>query len=233
MPYTKSVLCLAASWKRGGTCIAGKVYGSGRFHEWIRPVSDRQDEEISDDERLKDNGYLTDVLDIVDITFECSKPNGHQSENALIVKDRRWVHRRMLPFAHLHQAIDRPRDGLWLDGFSSGKGENDCIPSRHLDGVAGSLLLLQPDRVVVHFGKEEKDDGALKPTYRTTFELGGTLYNWAMTDRWVAKKLRGKPPGDYPVESALLCASLSEVMNDHAYKLAASVIVSGRSKLPR
>ncbi|WP_375233212.1 dual OB domain-containing protein [Pseudomonas syringae] len=39
MPHTLDMVCLANSWKHGGRCIAGKIYGGDRSGEWIRPVS--------------------------------------------------------------------------------------------------------------------------------------------------------------------------------------------------
>ena len=47
----KILVCLANSRKHNDRCVAGKVYESGQILEWIRPISSRQGEELSDLER--------------------------------------------------------------------------------------------------------------------------------------------------------------------------------------
>jgi hypothetical protein len=41
----KRLVCLANSRKSGGRCIAGRELLTGNLGEWIRPVSDRKNEE--------------------------------------------------------------------------------------------------------------------------------------------------------------------------------------------
>ncbi len=48
---TKRIVCLANSRKLQGRCIAGRELVSGKPAAWIRPVSDREHEEVSEYER--------------------------------------------------------------------------------------------------------------------------------------------------------------------------------------
>ena len=57
------IVCLANSRKLSGRCVAGKLLdGSG---QWIRPVSAREHEEVSLDERRYDNGEDPVLRDVV------------------------------------------------------------------------------------------------------------------------------------------------------------------------
>ncbi len=48
----KRIVCLANSRKYSGRCIAGKeLLADGRPGRWIRPVSARENEEVSEHER--------------------------------------------------------------------------------------------------------------------------------------------------------------------------------------
>ena len=47
-PKVKQIVCFANSRKLGGRCIAGKEWlADGVLGQWIRPVSDREFEEVS------------------------------------------------------------------------------------------------------------------------------------------------------------------------------------------
>ena len=72
------IVCLANSRKLSGRCVAGKLLdGSG---QWVRPVSAREHEEVSLDERRYDNGEDPLLRDVVNL---CVLENrGHAYEFA-------------------------------------------------------------------------------------------------------------------------------------------------------
>ncbi len=71
------ILCLANSWKRGGRCIAGLT----RDGEWIRPVSETEDGEISEENCMLDIGRPAAPLDVLRIPIKAAAPRPYQPEN--------------------------------------------------------------------------------------------------------------------------------------------------------
>jgi hypothetical protein len=51
VPVTKRIICLANSRKLSGRCLAGREFVDGCAGDWIRPVSSREHEEVSERER--------------------------------------------------------------------------------------------------------------------------------------------------------------------------------------
>lgn len=50
------IVCLANSRKINGRCIAGREVGGRDTGRWVRPVSDRAHEEVSEHERQYNDG---------------------------------------------------------------------------------------------------------------------------------------------------------------------------------
>ena len=87
----KRVVCLANSRKLNGRCVAGREWTDGRAGGWIRPVSNREYQEVSEYERQYEDGSDPCVLDIVDVPVLEPRPADHQTENWLLDPEYYWV----------------------------------------------------------------------------------------------------------------------------------------------
>jgi Dual OB-containing domain len=87
---TKRLVCLANSRKLHGRCIAGRELLAGRPGEWVRPVSDREHEEVSEYERQYEDGSDPRILDIIDVPLIAPRASPHQPENWLLDPGMYW-----------------------------------------------------------------------------------------------------------------------------------------------
>src|SRR2546425_7253376 len=121
MGYAKRIVCLANSRKppSGGRCVAGREVTSAAFGGWIRPVSARPSQEISEEERRYQDGNDPRVLDVVEIQMIHTQPQHHQQENHLIDANYYWEKRGTVSWRDLQPAVEDPAGPLWLNGYSS------------------------------------------------------------------------------------------------------------------
>src|SRR5690554_6295530 len=75
---SKRIVCLANSRKLQGRCVAGYEIVDGKPAGWIRPVSDRPHEEVSEYERQYADGSDPRVLDVIDVPLKKPRPQGYQ-----------------------------------------------------------------------------------------------------------------------------------------------------------
>ena len=106
MPVTKRIVCLANSRKLSGRCIAGKQISGSEVNDWIRSVSARPNEEVSEDERQYHDGSDPRVLDIIDVPLLEARPRGYQAENWLIDPDHYWEKHGQLNFGQIGKFVD-------------------------------------------------------------------------------------------------------------------------------
>jgi hypothetical protein len=231
MPYAKMMVCLANSRKMSGRCLAGKEIGpKGRLGDWIRPISDRPTQEISEEERRFENGDYPQLLDIIEITMREARPHAHQSENHLIDPQRYWIKRGGMSWDELQSAIDEFKGPLWVDGYHSYSGLNDRIPENQTATLGSSLLLIEPKNLVIKVAVEGAGFGNPKRKVRAQFSFNKNSYTIAITDPVIEREYLARENGEYPIETALLCVSIGEPYLGYCYKLVAAVITPGRSQ---
>ena len=145
MATAKRIVCLANSRKLNGRCIAGKELSRDQPVGWIRPVSAREHEEVSEYERQYQDGSDPRVLDIMDVPLLDARPKGYQQENWLLDPDNYWVKVGRATWSDLQRLAD-PVEPLWINGHSTYNGRNDKIPLSLAGDLKSSLRLVWADR---------------------------------------------------------------------------------------
>lgn len=225
MGYSKKIVCLANSKKISGRCIAGKELIDGNYTEWIRPISERTNGEISEDERQFKDGKKPQVLDIITIPFIKHCPHNYQQENHLI-DDKYWEKKGMLSWSELQNVVDTVPDTLWINGDSSNNGINDRISELKANSLESSLLLIQPDTLTISVGIEGAKFGNGKRKVRAIFTLNNHEYKLVVTDPRIESRFLKNKDNQYELNAGevYMCISIGEPFHDYCYKLVASII---------
>lgn len=219
---TKRIVCLANSRKMGGRCVAGKeVLADGRTGGWIRPVSDREHEEVSAFEQQLEDGSEPHALDVIDVPVLRAKPQDYQQENWVLDPTRRWSKVGRLEWNDLSQWADAV-ETLWINDYSSGKGHNDRVPEDLAASLESSLCLIRANGLQVHISYDLEDNSS---QLRGVFRHNGHIYSLRITDPISEKRAEELGPGVIPIDGArFLTISLGEPFEGFAYKLIAAII---------
>lgn len=224
MSVMKQLICLANSRKLSGRCVAGKEWSEqGSIGEWIRPVSERETQEVSEYERQYVDGSDPEVLDIIEIPMKGYQPEGHQSENWLIEETEYWEKIGTWPVTDLEELVDDVAS-LWINGHSTSNGTNDTIPADVSDNLDTSLLFLnvgQLDLVVFAPGDAF---GNPKRRVQGKFTYMGHSYAFWVTDPNYEKKYLRMSDGTYSLGECFVTVSLGEPFRNSIYKLIATII---------
>lgn len=218
--FYKDIICLANSRKMQGRCVAGKDIDT---KEWVRPISNREYEELSLAEiRLKGRQPLN-LLDIVRIPCKTKKPSQHQPENILI-DDGSWEKVDEFDPKLLDSICDHPKS-IWLLGE-----HDDRVPVEYFDKFksASSLFLIKPSDLFLRRTDYTDMNGVTKKKLRAVFSYNGKQYNFGITDPLVESQYKNKPESDYriPGGKLYLCVSLGEPASwdNCCYKFVAALI---------
>lgn len=218
----KDFICLAASRKYGGYCLAGREWNNGRVGPWIRPVSRRENGELSTEEIVLDNGNLPQCMDIINIEVQGIKEHLYQKENFLIGEKSPWRWQWKLPSAALPDLVDDVSD-LWMTGFHSVNDMNDRVSEEELRKTTKpSLYLIKPDDLTILVA----DDLYARKKIRARFTYRGIPYTLSVTDPAIEKTYLMKLRGEYPLsdQEVYLTISMGEPFNGYCYKLIAAMI---------
>lgn len=228
-PFFKKIVCLADSRKSGGRCIAGKeILGDDSFGPWIRPVSSRDEEEISYTERQYENGSRPQLLDIIEIPFRRHSPNAFQTENYLINSGYWWEQQGCCEFEVLPKLCDNPST-LWNTDSSSYYGLRDRVPESSTTSVESSLYLISPQAIDILVRKEGEEFGNPRKKVRARVSYKGIDYILPVTDPKIEDRFlaldEGSVPINQPFRRIFMCISLGLTYTDGTcYKFIASII---------
>ncbi|TVM03357.1 MAG: hypothetical protein CV087_05685 [Candidatus Brocadia sp. WS118] len=220
MNYT--IICLANSRKHQGRCVAGKTEDGKK---WIRPVSEGDDEGLSQDHITYSDGNQVRVLDIIQIKLESTKPSVCHPENYLNSETTAWKKVGLYDVKKLDNICDHPSN-LWLVDE-----RQDRVPQAYWKNstIKSSLYLIKPSSF--HLVREDYTypNGNIKKKVRGVFAYNNTDYDFRVTDIEVEDKYLKKNVGKHSLKCGhvYLCISLSEPFTgqDNAcFKLVASVI---------
>ena len=221
----KTVLCLANSRKLSGRCVAGKLTQGGAKGRWIRPVSDRPEEEISEYERQYEDGSDPNVLDLVDIPFVAPRPKAYQPENHLIDGPSYWKKVGTLAAKDLQAYVDKPAT-LWTNDNSTLAGLNDRVALAEASKLnEGSLYLIDVKDLTLKVFAPGAAFGNPKKRVQGRFTFKQVPYHLWVTDPRVEREYVAKGDGEYPQGRRYLTVSLGEPnKDDFCYKLIAAII---------
>lgn len=152
---TKRILCLANSKKLGGRCIAGREIDDATPGPWVRPVSTRPSEAVSENERQYQDGSEPRVLDVIDVPLLHAVPHACQVENWQLDTGYRWRLVRRAAWAELLHFVEMPLT-LWDNGRSTYLGLRDEIPQATADVLPRSLYLIHVDQVTLRAFRNSK-----------------------------------------------------------------------------
>ena len=221
LPPVKRIVILANSRKLAGRCIAGKEI-TGRF-PWVRPVSEREHEEVSEYERQYEDGSDPRLLDIVDVPLLKERPKDYQQENRLLDPGRYWRKIGCADWKDLARFVD-PIEPLWIDGPHTFNGKNDKIPLSLAKDLRSSLRLVHMDRLGLSVFNPGEAFGNPKRRVQGRFQHAGTHYRLWITDPIYERAYLAKPNGEYEIGECCLTISLGEPFEGACYKLIAAVI---------
>lgn len=223
MAISKRIVCLANSRKLQGRCIAGREIVEGEPGPWIRPVSDRLHEEVSERERQYEDGSDPRVLDIIDVPLREPRPKGYQQENWVLDPTQDWIRVGGCSWADLEPFMDNSGT-LWLNGYHTYNGQNDKIPLELATTMDRSLCLIHVDKMQLSVFKPGEAFGDPKRRVQARFRFTGSDYWLWVTDPIVERAYLAREDGDYRAGESYLTISLGEPYKDHCYKLVAAVI---------
>lgn len=221
--YFKTILCLANSRKLSGRCIAGREIAENALGPWIRPVSNREYQEVSEEERRYEDGRDPKVLDVIGIPLIEPRPHLFQQENWLLDPKFYWHKSDNWSWPRI-QAFVEANGPLWLNQDSSYSGCNDRVSLEKAEQLGSSLRLIHLESLVLRVFCPGADFGDHKRKVQGRFKHEGVSYHLWVTDPDYEKRYLAEPDGSYELGECLLTISLGEPYKGYAYKLIAAVI---------
>ena len=203
--------------------MAGREWTTdGNIGAWIRPVSERENLEVSYDERRYEDGSDPQLLDIIDIPMKSSQPMDHQTENWLLDSDYYWEKSDVCSSDDLALLVD-PVELLWIDGYSTESRTNDRFPSSKRSKLSDSLRLIDVNDFCVDVVLQQNQFGSTLKRVNGQFSFAGSKYVLSVTDPTYENRFRKLSTGTYPLGKCFLTVSLGEPFHGYIYKFIAAI----------
>lgn len=213
------VICLANSYKLGGRCFAGRMFRGTSIGPWVRPIGDRDGEQVLLSEIAFANGASPSLLDVVGLPLRMGRPNLHQRENWTFYPNQQWVLGESIPATPTF--LDRllsNHDDLWKNTSSSQEGLRDRVGLADLKQMPDSLRFIRPDALELEVSTQDKW------RCRAHFTYQGVEYRLSVTDPVYGKDRLGEVSRVIRLGPTYLTISLGEVFHGFAYKLVAGIV---------
>ena len=223
MAVTKRILCLANSRKLSGRCVAGVELINGGPAGWIRPVSEREHQEVSEYERQYENGSDPCVLDIIDVPLVESRPGTYQQENWLLDPAFYWTRVGTIGWDALRDFAD-DAGPLWINDRSTYNGQNDELAEPDAHELTSSLTLIHVDALRLRSFAPGQAFGNSKRRVQAAFSHAGVIYRLWVTDPVYERRYLAQPDGEHRLGECYLTVSLGEPYNNACHKLVAAII---------
>lgn len=229
---TKRIVCLANSWKTGGTCVAGREVlpntPPGTYGAWIRPVSDRPSQEVSHEERAYSDGTQPQLLDIIDVPLLEHRPQDHQQENWLLDPSERWKRAGTCSLRALPTLLE-PDGSLWSDPARvTAYGVNNHLPRHEATRQTHSLKLIRVAELTLHVDHKNKGRPSAGKRVDAAFAFNDIDYKLKVTDPTVTRRYEDRIVGHYGLGESYLTISLGEDFHGNCYKLVAAILRQDR-----
>ena len=141
----------------------------------------------------------------------------------LIEPTEYWVRVRKFSWSELQPLRDQAGT-LWINGYHTSNGVNDCIPLEQALTLENSLKLIYVEEVQISVFKPGEAFGNTKRRVQARFQFGGVKYAIWVTDPLIERAYLAREDGDYALEESYLTISLGEPYENRCYKLIAAVI---------
>jgi hypothetical protein len=207
--------------------VAGKEQTSKGPGDWIRPVSDRPSEEVSEHERRYQDGSDPQVLDIIDVPLKSHHPKSYQVENWLLDPRTYWVRTGRAKWGELALLADNP-PLLWVNSSSTYSGLNDRVSLSDSQNLNCSLYLLHLERLTLRVFAPGSDFGNPKRRVQADFTYKRVKYSLWVTDPFIERKYLAGDDGEHEIGECFVTVSLGEPHKGYCYKLVATVITPQR-----
>ncbi|MCK9303872.1 MAG: hypothetical protein M0P27_00565 [Bacteroidales bacterium] len=190
--FTKQIIILANSIKKGHFCIAGReikekpnTNNVWQVGKWIRPISEHGEGEVSKHESEYTDGSQPLVLDVAKIPLKAKGNIPFQPEDFLIDVNSKWEKTDHL-VPDLSKVIEKPRD-LWEEPGS----KINRVSERYLKSCKSvrSIYLIKPEDLKFQIWKEHhRSSDTVKKKRRAIFIYNGCRYDLGITDPVIGKK---------------------------------------------